>query len=76
MDATCSDELQKLGIYPAEPSPIRIDRFIERRFNLQPTYEDLPNGLLGFTLFGAKGVEEIVVTRSWMKKARDPRNGG
>ena len=72
MDAICSDELQKLGIYPAEPSPVRIDRFIERRFNLQPTYEDLPNGLLGFTLFGAKGVEKIVVTRSLDEEGTRP----
>lgn len=64
VDSICSDELQKLGFYPSDPSPIRIDRFIEKRFDLQPTYEDLPSGLLGFTLFGPKGVEEIVVTRS------------
>lgn len=64
VDSICSDELQKLGFYPSDPSPIRIDRFIEKRFDLQPTYEDLPNGLLGFTLFGPKGVEEIVVTKS------------
>lgn len=64
VDAICTDELQKLGLYPSEPSPIRIDRFIEKRFSVQPTYSDLPNGLLGFTLFGINGVEEIVVTKS------------
>jgi hypothetical protein len=59
----CRDELEKHGLFPSDPEPIRIDRFIEKRFGVSPTYEDLPNGLLGFTRFGAKGVEEIVVAR-------------
>jgi hypothetical protein len=64
IELICTDELQKLNLYPADPAPVRIDRFIEKRFNIQPTYEDLPRGLLGFTRFGPKGVEEIVVARS------------
>ena len=63
VDTICTDELQSLGLCPSDPAPIRIDRFIERRFNVQPVYEKLPNGLLGFTLFSTKGVEQIVVTR-------------
>ena len=72
VEAICSDELQKLGFYPSDPSPIRIDRFIEKRFNLQPTYEDLPNGLLGFTRFSAKGVEEIVITTALDEEGTRP----
>jgi hypothetical protein len=64
IEATCTDELQKLNLYPSDPSPVRIDRFIEKRFGIQPTYEDLPNGLLGFTKFGKKGVEAIVVAKA------------
>jgi hypothetical protein len=64
IEATCADELQQLDLYPSDPAPIRIDRFIEKRFGLQPTYADLPDGLLGFTRFGRKGVEEIVVAKS------------
>ena len=64
IESICSDELQKVTLYPSEPAPIRIDRFIEKRFCIQPTYEDLPRGLLGFTKFGAKGVEEIVVAKA------------
>ena len=60
----CRDELRKVQLYPSDPSPIRIDRFIEKRFGVQPTYEDLPPGLLGFTRFGPKGVEQIVVARA------------
>lgn len=72
VDAICTDELQKLGFYPSDPSPVRIDRFIEKRFDLQPTYEDLPSGLLGFTRFGSKGVEEIVVTRALDEEGTRP----
>ena len=53
----CKDELQQHGLFPSEPAPVRIDRFVEKRFNISPSYEDLPVGLLGFTLFGPKGVE-------------------
>jgi hypothetical protein len=63
IEEICRTELEKQGLYPSQPEPIRIDRFIEKRFEISPTYEDLPKGLLGFTRFGSKGVEEIVVSR-------------
>ena len=61
IERTCAAELRALGLFPADPKPVRIERFIEKRFGISPTYEDLPGGVLGFTRFGAKGVEEIVV---------------
>lgn len=64
VEAICTDELQKLKLYPSDPAPIRIDRFIEKRFSVQPTYDDLPAGLLGFTRFGPKGVAEVVVAKA------------
>src|ERR1700734_3688572 len=64
IESICTDELRKLKLYPSDPEPIRIDRFIEKRFGIQPTYEDLPPGLLGFTRFGTKGVTQIVVTKA------------
>lgn len=60
----CQDALQQEHLLPSEPAPVRIDRFVEKRFKIQPSYEDLPDGVLGFTLFGPKGVEEIVVSKS------------
>ena len=60
----CEDELRQNGLLPSEPSPIRIDRFVEKRFGVQPSYEDLPRGLLGFTQFGSRGVEKIVVSKA------------
>ena len=64
VESICMDELRKFNLYPSAPAPIRIDRFIEKRFDIQPTYDDLPSGLLGFTRFGEKGVVEIVVAKA------------
>ena len=60
----CQGALEKHGLFPSEPTPIRIDRFVEKHFNVLPAYENLPVGLLGFTLFGPQGVEEIVVSKT------------
>ena len=60
----CADELRKAGLYPSNPSPIRIDRFIEKRFQIVPIYDSLSPNLLGYTKFGPRGVEEIVVSRA------------
>jgi len=62
IDRICLDELRKQGLYPGSPEAIRIDRFVEKRFEIVPVYEDLPDGVLGFTKFGNKGVEAIVIS--------------
>ncbi len=72
IESICLDELQKINLYPAVPSPVRIDRFVEKRFGVVPTYEDLPSGLLGFTRFGSKGVEEIVVAKALDDEGTQP----
>lgn len=64
IDQICADELTKFGLFPREPQPIRIDRFIEKRFNVAPKYEDLPDGVLGYTKFGSKGVQEIGISKA------------
>lgn len=63
IDRTCIDELRKAGCLPTMPEPIRIDRFIEKRFNVVPEYDDLPDGVLGYTRFSKRGVEAIVVAK-------------
>ncbi len=64
IEQMCWDELHKAGLYPETPSRIRIDRFVEKRFNVSITYDDLPKGLLGFTEFGPKGVVAVVVSKT------------
>lgn len=60
VDRMCVEELRALKLLPIEPGPVRIDRFIEKRF-VAPRYEELPEGVLGFTKFGPEGVKEIVI---------------
>lgn len=62
IDQICCDELRKEGLFPGAPEPIRIDRFIEKRFRVSPQYEDLPAGVLGFTRFGKNGVQAVVIS--------------
>src|ERR1700719_3508297 len=62
IDNMCCDELRDAGLLPSSPEPIRIDRFIEKRFNVSPQYEDLPAGVLGFTRCGKNGVKAVVIS--------------
>jgi len=62
IDNMCCDELRGVSLLPSSPEPIRIDRFIEKRFNVSPQYEDLPDGVLGFTRFGKNGVKAFVIS--------------
>jgi hypothetical protein len=63
VERICTDELRRVDLFPSDPSPIRIERFIEKRFKVHPSYEDLPEGVLGFTEFGSEGVKGITVSR-------------
>jgi hypothetical protein len=62
IDNMCCDELRGVGLLPSTAEPIRIDRFIEKRFNVSPEYEDMPDGVLGFTRFGKTGVKAVVIS--------------
>jgi hypothetical protein len=62
IDRICDDELRREGLYPNLPEAIRIDRFVEKRFGVVPQYEDLPDGVLGFTKFSRNGVAGIVIS--------------
>src|SRR2546422_8265658 len=57
-----TEELHEVGLYPSRPEPVRVERFIEKRFHVSPTYEELPDGILGYTRFNRDGVEAIVVS--------------
>lgn len=68
VDQTCTEELRKVGLFPLGPEPIRIDRFIEKRFKVVPKYEDFSEAVLGYTKFGSKGVQEIVISRTLIEE--------
>ena len=58
------EALRAVELLPKQPEPVRVDRFIEKRFGVVPRYDDLPPGILGFTKFGSGGAEEVVLSRS------------
>lgn len=60
----CASELRAMDLYPDAPSPVRIDRFVEKRFGLTPIFDDLPQGVLGYTEFDSTGPAAIYVSRS------------
>lgn len=64
IERICSDALRKVELFPDSPEPIRIDRFIEKRFNVTPEYKDLGPGVLGMAQFGKNGVQGIIVSQS------------
>jgi hypothetical protein len=63
MEEMCLQALRSTGLCPTTPSPIRIERFVEKHFHVTVGYEDLPEGVLGLTRFGKKGVQEIVIAK-------------
>lgn len=64
LETIAVDELRRASLLPASPGPVRIERFIEKRFQIVANYEDLDSGILGFTRFGRDGVAELVVARA------------
>lgn len=64
IDRICDDELRKAGLYPESPRAIRIDRFIEKRFGVSHEYQNLPEGVLGYTRFTKTGVDAIIISAS------------
>ena len=58
------EALRAVELLPKQPEPVRVDRFVEKRFGVVPQYGDLPAGILGFTKFGSGSAEEVVLSRS------------
>ena len=63
-------ELSSVGLLPEKPEPVRVDRFIERRFGVVPKYEDLPPGVMGFTKFGPSEIEAVIISRALSEEGR------
>ncbi|MFH1067154.1 MAG: hypothetical protein V1746_04575 [bacterium] len=64
MEQMCSDALKNAGLLPKEPSSIRIDRFIEKHFDLTEEYQPLEENILGYAKFDIKGLRKIVIAQS------------
>src|SRR5438046_127208 len=55
IDEICVEALSKGGYLPQSPEPIRVERFVEKYFQCNAGYEDLPPGVMGYSLFDEKG---------------------
>ena len=61
IERICLQELRVVGLLPSKPGPVRIDRFIEKRFGITPDYRRLDPEILGETLFRAGRPVEVVI---------------
>jgi hypothetical protein len=56
MDRIAVEELSSVDLLPKSPGPVRIERFVEKRFKLHAVdYDDLPPSVLGYTEFDHRG---------------------
>ena len=60
----CLHALEEVNLLPRHPEPIRIERFIEKKFNVVPKYEHLLDGVLGYSEFSRGRIAKVVVNRS------------
>lgn len=74
IETICVDELMAVDLLPDMPEPVRIDRFIEKKFGISEEYEDLGDGILGMTQFGPNGVARIIVARSLEEQQTEVAN--
>lgn len=72
IEQICTRELSSVGLLPEEPTAIRIDRFLEKRFGITHEYEELPDEVLGYTRFGRLGAQAVVLNRSLEEGASQP----
>ena len=70
IEEIAAEKLGRVDLIPTAPEPIRVDRFIEKRFGIVPQYEYLPAGTLGYTQFGATGPEKVVVSQALSEEGR------
>jgi hypothetical protein len=62
IEQICLDELRKAKLLPDRPSGVRVERFVEKRFNVTVESAELGEGILGVTKFGPKGVQGVYVS--------------
>src|SRR5438128_11542216 len=55
IDTICEDALRQSGQLPASPQPIKIDRFLEKFFEVPVVYDKLDEGAIGCTIFNRQG---------------------
>ena len=57
------EELGAVKLLPPDPQPIRVERFVEKRFGVSVEAVEMKEGVLGFSEFGPKGVRAVYVAK-------------
>lgn len=70
-ESICLDALMASGCLPDSPSPIRIDRFVEKHFG-ELQYTELGPNILGCTEFSSEGVSTILIAASLEEEEGKP----
>jgi hypothetical protein len=60
IDEICIEALTQANCLPPKPEPVRIDRFVEKHITNDVGYEDLEEGILGYTAFKKDGAVHAV----------------
>lgn len=55
IDELCEAALDAAGCLPEKPEPVEIETFIEIHFGARVAYDDLGQGILGYTAFNRQG---------------------
>jgi len=63
VERLATDALRATGLLPSSPAPVRVERFVEKHFDLGVEYDTLAAGVLGCTVFEDGRVRRIVVSR-------------
>lgn len=55
IDQICEDALRSVNLLPAIPEPIRVERFLEKFFEVHVLYEEIEVGVMGCAAFDRTG---------------------
>jgi hypothetical protein len=67
IDQICLDALRHSKCLPSEPSPVKVDLFLERHFDVNVIYEDAGPGIMGATVFNSKGAVTGIMIAPWIE---------
>src|ERR1700679_2976361 len=68
IDDICLDALREVKLLPSEPSPVKIDLFLEKYFRVVVDYRDLGPGVMGSTVFNSGGAVTGIIIAPWIEE--------
>ena len=68
IDQICLDALREANLLPDDPSPVKIDLFLEKYFKIPVVYDDLDPGVMGSTVFNSYGAVTGIIIAPWIEE--------